>query len=124
MRPPRAAFVDLPLGHTTGRPHDRPQQRAIVGAALRCFGSLDGPGSIVDLGVSWGDDDWRANPLLGASAVAGGGAAAPGRATPLGADARGERRDTPQYERADDQRLAEERVGVDAACRACVGFDA
>ena len=30
VNPPRAAFVDYPLGHTTGQPHDRADQLRIV----------------------------------------------------------------------------------------------
>jgi len=59
-RPPRAVFVDYPLGHTAGRPFDRGDQRAIVRAALAAFETL-GPGDPVRaLANRWGEEHWRA----------------------------------------------------------------
>lgn len=115
VRPPRAAFVDFPLGHTTGKANDPEGQRAIVTAALAAFETVTEAGTIVDLGCAWGDDAWRANPLLAGSGGGSGGGSG---------DARGERHDTPQYQSDDDRRRAEARVGVDAANRACDSFDA
>lgn len=117
VHPPRAAFVDYPLGHTTGRAHDPATQRTIVAAALHAFETITEPGTIVDLGLSWGSDDWRADPLRTGPRTAGKG-------TSGSSDARTERHDTPQYQSDADQRLAEARLGVEVACRACVGFDA
>lgn len=106
--PPRAAFVDLPLGHTSGRPGDRDGQRRLVRNALAAFESITVPGTIVDLGESWGDDAWRADPM-------GGG---------KGGDSRSERLPSPQYQNDDDARRAAERLGEDVACQACAVFDA
>ncbi|MBM3684056.1 MAG: hypothetical protein FJW83_05880 [Actinobacteria bacterium] len=111
---PRGAFVDFPLGHTTGKPHDPDGQRALVEAGLRCLETVTTPGTIVDLGASWGDDAWRADPMR--TKVRN---SASGRT----GDSRTERHDTPQYQTDDDRLLAEERHGSEIACRACAGFD-
>jgi len=123
VNPPRAAFVDYPLGHTTGLPHDRPGQRALLEAALGAFATIDTPGTIVDLGLDWGDDAWRANPMRGDSRTAPRRAAGGGSSGDRG-DSRTERYDTPQYQTDEDRALAEARHGAEVACRACVGFDA
>ncbi len=117
VNPPRAAFVDYPLGHTTGKAGEPALQRAIVEAGLRGFETIDEPGTIVDLGVSWGNDDWRADPLRTGPRTAGKGSSG-------SSDARTARHDTPQYQSPEDRDLAIERLGDEVACRACVGFDA
>ena len=111
--PPRAAFVDHPLGHTTGKAGDPAGQRAIVEAGLRGFETITEAGTIVDLGCDWGEQLWRANPLHTGDQGGNGG----------GGDSRTARHETPQYQTPADRVLAEARVGVEAACRACVGFD-
>lgn len=58
-RPPRAAFVDYPLGHSAGKPFDRADQRSIVRAALAGFADIREPGAILDLPHRWADDSWR-----------------------------------------------------------------
>jgi hypothetical protein len=42
--PPRAAFLDYPLGHTTGKPNQPELQREIMLQALESFTSLTVPG--------------------------------------------------------------------------------
>ncbi|MGE0861143.1 MAG: hypothetical protein AB7I01_16740 [Gammaproteobacteria bacterium] len=59
-RPPRAVFVDYPLGHSAGRPFDSQDQYAVVSAALRGFASLTTPGGLLTLPNRWPDDAWRA----------------------------------------------------------------
>ncbi len=126
---PRGAFVNYPLGHTAGMPDDQPGQDQLLRDALACFTTITTPGAIVDLGLDWGEQSWRANPLAGAArtATASGISSAAswvsGRASG-GADSRTERFDTPQYQNDTDRQLAEARLGPDVACRACVGFDA
>jgi hypothetical protein len=115
VRPPRAAFVDHPLGRTSGRAGDPEGQRTILASALATFETLDEPGTIVDLGCLWGDDEWRARPL----STGDGGS---GRSGERG-DARGQRHPTPQYQTDDDRRLAEARLG-EAALLPCDVFDA
>ena len=59
-QPPRATFVDYPLGHTTGKPFDASDQLGIVRAALAGFTSMQTAGEIQWLTNAWGDDGWRA----------------------------------------------------------------
>lgn len=118
--PPRAAFVDYPLGHTSGRPFAADEQRAIVSGALSVLETATEPGWAETLPFSWGDDGWRAAPLQGASLTRD--RAAVGARSANG-DNRGERHATPQYQTADDARLAAARHGDEVACQACVGFD-
>jgi hypothetical protein len=58
-RPPRASFVDYPLGHSAGKPFASDDQCGIVETALRGFETLQAPGSIQMLANRWGDDTWR-----------------------------------------------------------------
>ena len=48
-KPPRALFVDYPLGHTCGRPFDANDQYSIVRASLSGLETIEEPGAIVDL---------------------------------------------------------------------------
>ena len=120
VNPPRAAFVDYPLGHTTGQAHDPVGQRTLLEAAFTAFEAATVPGAIVDLGLQWGDDAWRADPMRGDSRTATTSQADRGTAR---SDSRTERFDTPQDQSEEDRRLAEQRHGEEIACRACVGFD-
>ena len=92
-RPPRAVFVDYPLGHSTGKPFDRADQYRVLGTALKAFATIAVPGTIVRIDADWPDDGWRA----AASATSG-------------ADTRMPRDTTPQYQSEDDRRLAEAAV--------------
>lgn len=59
-RPPRATFIDYPLGHTTGKPFDRADQLQIVRAGLRGLETMTRPGEIQTLPNRWSHDDgWR-----------------------------------------------------------------
>lgn len=80
-RPPRAVFVDYPLGHTAGKPFDRADQRSIVGAALTAFEHLAPGDPVVRLPNRWGEDDWRA-----------------AAASTRGEDTRQPRDETPQFQ--------------------------
>lgn len=55
--PPRAVFVNYPLGNTCGRPFDRENQLAILKIALRVVESATMAGEIVDTDFRWSDDD-------------------------------------------------------------------
>jgi hypothetical protein len=88
--PPRAVFVDYPLGHSAGKPFDRADQLRIVRAALQAFGTIDRAGAIVRLDADWPGDGWRA-----------------AAASTRGIDTRMPRDTTPQYQTDDDRRLAE-----------------
>jgi len=89
VNPPRAAFLDFPLGHTTGKPHDPALQRAILVAALAAFTTLTEPGQVVGLPFRWDvTDAWK-------------------QAAVSLDDLRSPRFDTPQYQTDDDRRRAE-----------------
>ena len=57
VKPPRAVFVNFPLGHQTGRPNDAAIQRAIVRDAMRAFETIATPGEIVRLPYVWDPND-------------------------------------------------------------------
>jgi hypothetical protein len=59
VNPPRAVFLNYPLGHQTGKPDDPENQRAIVGAALNAFETISKPGTIVELPYVWDPKDRR-----------------------------------------------------------------
>ena len=96
--PPRGVYVDYPLGHTAGKPEDPADQRAILGAALEAFETITDPGTIVDLGRTWSEDDsWKDRVMRPSSRDDGNGRAS---------DDRVARRDTPQYQSQDDAAAA------------------
>lgn len=84
--PPRAAYLDYPLGHTAGRPNELGEQIEIVRAALELTTTATEPGTIVPLPHRW-PTEWKS------------------KAREL-SDNRTERFDTPQYERPDDEAAA------------------
>ena len=55
--PPRAVFLNYPLGNPAGRPFDPENQRAVPGTALDLLKTATTPGTIVDLPFRWADDD-------------------------------------------------------------------
>jgi hypothetical protein len=57
VKPPRAVFVNFPLGHQTGRPNDPAIQRSIVREAMRAFETISRPGEIVQLPFVWDPND-------------------------------------------------------------------
>ena len=59
VNPPRAVFLNYPLGHQTGKPDDSANQRAIVLAALNAFEAISKPGTIVELPYVWDPNDRR-----------------------------------------------------------------
>lgn len=59
VKPPRAAFLNFPLGNSVGRPGEPDEQRAILTAALGLLESVSVPGAIVELPFRWPDDDWE-----------------------------------------------------------------
>lgn len=89
VNPPRAAFLDYLLGHTTGKPHQPELQREILIQALEAFTSLTTPGSIKRLTFRWSEDeDWK-------------------RTAMMDGDTRVPRHDTPQYQNDEDRLRAE-----------------
>ncbi|MEE8157941.1 MAG: hypothetical protein V3T78_01045 [Dehalococcoidia bacterium] len=61
VKPPRAVFLNFPLGHETGKPHQPELQRSIVRGAFLALGSMSEPGSVVTLPYVWDeeDDSWE-----------------------------------------------------------------
>ena len=53
VKPPRAAFVNFPLGNQTGRPGDAEEQRGIVRDALASAHSMTEPGDVAILPYEW-----------------------------------------------------------------------
>jgi hypothetical protein len=112
---PRGAFVDFPLGHTAGRPHDPALQRALMLEALSAFHELDAPGAIKRLPFRWSEDEgWREEDERAATAAGEGG----GRT----GDSRTPRAATPQYQSGAD-RDAAERLHRSGPCGCCVGAE-
>ncbi len=58
VKPPRACFLDYPLGNNVGVPNDAPNQRAILRAAFQSLPRFS-PGEIVDLPFVWPDPAWE-----------------------------------------------------------------
>ena len=60
VNPPRAVYLDFPLGHTAGKPHDEVLQRRILRDTLDALISVDTPGTIRRLPYRWTEDDaWK-----------------------------------------------------------------
>jgi len=59
VNPPRAVFLNYPLGHQTGKPDDPEGQRAILRDALGALETISKPGTIVDLPYVWDANDRR-----------------------------------------------------------------
>jgi hypothetical protein len=62
VKPPRAVFVNFPLGHQTGPPDQPELQRRIVTDAMRAFETIAKPATIVELPYVWDANDrtWEA----------------------------------------------------------------
>lgn len=116
---PRTVFVDLPLGHTVGLPHDRDGQRRILTEGLTAAAAITEPGTIIDLPVRYIDDDWKAEPLSWSRKRQDGGGTRPG--APKGGDTRTARSETPVYQTPDDREAAEA-VAWEEQCRVCIGL--
>ena len=102
VNPPRAAFSDLPLGHTVGRPHQPEFQRDLLRRALNAAVDMDAPGTIATTGVTWDrDGSWkqRATPTGMESEEDASRDGDPG-------DSRNVRVDTPQYQYESDRLAA------------------
>jgi D-proline reductase (dithiol) PrdB len=60
IRPPRAAFLNYPLGNSVGAPGDQSGQRDVLRAALQIAEFVQVPGTIVDLPFLWSELGWEA----------------------------------------------------------------
>jgi hypothetical protein len=109
--PPRAAYLDFPLGHTAGKPHQPQLNRDIVCDALSAFETLTQPGGVSMLPYEWASDDaWKDSVMRPRSPGAEHG------------DSRVERDASPQYQTADDGALAEAELAR-GGCATCVWLD-
>lgn len=109
--PPRAAYLDFPLGHTAGKPHQPQLNRDIVRDALRAFETLTQPGDVSMLPYEWASDDaWKDTVMRPRS---------PGAKHD---DSRVERDASAQYQTADDRVLAEAELAR-GGCATCVWLD-
>ena len=89
-RPPRATFVDYPLGRTAGKPFDQADQLEIVRAALRGLEIMTQPGEIHVLQYRWDvHGDWKKEA-----------------ARTRGGDTRQQRDETPQFQYEADREAA------------------
>ncbi len=102
--PPRACFLDVPLGHTAGRPEHAEEQAQIMRDALLAFASIDVPGTILPLPYEWGVR-WKQAE----------------RATK--GDQRSARSARPQYQTEADRSAATLRFGEAVACEASAPAD-
>ena len=111
VNPPRAVYLDYPLGRTAGKPNDVHNQMEIMGATLNAFQTIKQPGRIVELPFAWAtEDSWKDRVMR------------PQKASSKSADAveekhdddRVARFDTPQYQTQEDEQLAA------ADCPTCV----
>jgi hypothetical protein len=95
VNPPRAVFLDFPLGHTAGKANDKPLQRKIMIDTLSALDGCQRPGTIRTLPYRWAEDDgWKdgvMRPHTGGSH----------------SDDRTERHDGPQYQFESDREAAE-----------------
>lgn len=57
VKPPRAAFVNFPLGHQCGRPNDPAGQRAILREAFRLLETATEGGTLLHLPLHWREED-------------------------------------------------------------------
>ena len=73
VRPPRAVFVNFPLGHQAGRPFDPDGQTRIILGALHVLETATTPGTLVQLQYKWDEtdplDSWEEEEILHPSAV-------------------------------------------------------
>ncbi len=89
-KPPRATFVDYPLGHTAGKPFDPDDQLAIIREGLMALETMRTAGQIRRLPNRWSADDaWKQQ--AGAT---------------TGADTRRPRDETPQFQTEADRAAA------------------
>ena len=104
VNPPRAIYLDYPLGQTAGREGDLGEQRYVMQRALLALQDMTVPGSITDLDLQWSEDDsWKdgvMQPKTADNSDAG--------------DDRLARIPSPQYQLPEDERIA------DPDCPSCV----
>jgi hypothetical protein len=63
IRPPRAAFLNFPLGYPVGRPNQPEEQLRILREVLTLAETATEPGRIVELTDRWPEPDWEAETI-------------------------------------------------------------
>ncbi len=107
VNPPRAVYLDFPLGHTAGKPGDKALQRRIMIDTLSALDGILAPGTIRELPYRWSSDDgWKDHAMR----------PKPGSGH---SDDRIERHDTPQYQTDDDLSAAQAALAT-GECPGCV----
>ncbi|MGH8595489.1 MAG: hypothetical protein ACREXT_02380 [Gammaproteobacteria bacterium] len=88
-RPPRAVFLDYPLGHSAGKPFDTDDQYDVIKTSLAALAGSR-PGEMTILPNRWGTEGaWRDSA-----------------SSTEGSDTRQPRDETPQFQHAADRRAA------------------
>ena len=94
VNPPRATYVDWPLGRTSGRPNAPELQRRLLRSALELIETAEQSGEIRWLDEAWPEGDgWKASAMRQRGSGGGGGG-----------DSRTPRSDAPQWQHLDDER--------------------
>lgn len=107
VNPPRAVFIDFPLGHTAGKAGDKSLQRRIMIDTLSALDGQVAPGRIRDLPQRWSDsDDWKDTAMRSA-------------AGDKHSDNRAKRHADPQYQLPEDQAEASRNLQL-GECPGCV----
>lgn len=119
VNPPRAAYVDFPLGHTAGKPDDKPLQRKIMIDTLSAFDSIAVPGEIRRLSYEWSADHSWKDRVMRPQPTAEPNQNSPNDSAAADADDRLARTDEPQYQHPADRR----RVAESHSCPGCVFLD-
>ena len=110
VNPPRAAYLDFPLGHTAGKPNDKALQRRIMIDTLSALDSILVPGTIRELKYTWSDDNaWKDLAMRPTSDSAH-------------SDNRIERFADPQYQLPQDEVEARRNLAQDG-CPSCVWLE-
>ena len=95
VNPPRAVFLDFPLGHTAGKRGDKALQRRIMIDTLSALDGIQLPGTIRALPYRWSSSDaWKDQVMR------------PKRGERGQADDRVARSDEPQYQYPEDREAA------------------
>ncbi len=113
VNPPRAVYLDYPLGHTTGKPNNPHLQKAILRDALAAFEEMTAPGEIKMLGYEWAEDDsWKDRVMRPTQA----------EEAENHSDSRVQRYATPQYQCEQDEALGEANM-ASHGCPTCVWLE-
>ncbi len=112
VNPPRAVYLDYPLGHTTGKPHDQDNQLEILRTALAAFEQIDAPGEIIEMPFEWrADHSWKDRVMRPREAQAPSNKKEDSEGH---ADDRVARHDSPQYQSQADA------DAVTGSCPSCI----